>query len=136
MFTSYPDGESVDQTLYRSMIGSLMYLTASRPDIVFAICQCARHHDNPKLSHLITIKRIFRYLKGRPKLGLWYPKNREFDLYAFIDNYGGCDIDRKTASDGYQFLGDKRILCQCKKQQIVSTSTTEVGYVVVSACCS
>ncbi|KAI3700075.1 hypothetical protein L2E82_44690 [Cichorium intybus] len=90
-----PDGQSIDKTYYRSMIGSLMYLTASRPDIFLAVCQCAQHQANPKLSHLTDVKWIFRYLKGRPKLGLWYPKNREFDMYVFSDNnYGGCDIDR------------------------------------------
>ncbi|KAI3509079.1 hypothetical protein L1887_24105 [Cichorium endivia] len=137
LVSSDPDGEHVDQTHYRSLIGSLMYLTASRPDIVFAVCQCARHQANPKNSHLIAVKRIFRYLKGRPKLGLWYPKNCEFDLYAFSDsNYGGCDIDRKSTSAGCQFLGDRLISWQCKKQQTVSTSTVEAEYVAASACCS
>ncbi|KAI3518276.1 hypothetical protein L1887_06814 [Cichorium endivia] len=92
---------------------------------------------NPKLSHLIAVKRIFRYLKGRPKLGLCYPKNREFDLYAFFDsNYGVCDIDRRSTSVGCQFLGDRLISWQCKKQQTVSTSTAETEYVSALACCS
>ena len=116
LMSSNPDGEPVDQTLYRSMIGSQMYQTASRPDILFSIYQCARYQANPKLSHIFAVKRNFRYLKGRPKLGLWYPKNREFDLYAFADsNYGGCDIDRKFTSTGCQFLGDRLISWQCKK---------------------
>ncbi|KAI3767616.1 hypothetical protein L2E82_17880 [Cichorium intybus] len=124
LLSSDSDDQSVDQTYYRSMIGSLMYLTASRPDIVFAVCQCARYQANPKPSHLDAVKRIFRYLKGRPKFGLWYPKNREFDLYAFSDsNYGGCEIDRKSTSAGCQFLGDRLISWKCKKQQTVSTST-------------
>ncbi|KAI3494633.1 hypothetical protein L1887_40550 [Cichorium endivia] len=131
------DDKSVDQTYYRSMIGSLMYLTASRPDIFFAVCQCARYQANPKPSHLDAVKRIFRYLKGRQKFGLWYPKNREFDLYAFSDsNYGGCEIDRKSTSAGCQFLGDRLISWQCRKQQTVSTSTVEAEYVAASACCS
>ncbi|KAL4568024.1 hypothetical protein LXL04_023624 [Taraxacum kok-saghyz] len=137
LLNSDPDGESVDQTLYRSMIGSLMYLTASRPDVLFAVCQCARYQANPKTSHIIAVKRIFRYLKGRPKLGLWYPKNPEFNLYAFTDsNYGGCEFDRKSTSAGCQFLGDRLISWQCKKQQTVSTSTAEAEYVAASACCS
>ncbi|GJT66792.1 putative ribonuclease H-like domain-containing protein [Tanacetum coccineum] len=74
------DGEEVDVYLYRSMIGSLMYLTSSRPDIMFAVCACARYQVNPKVSHLHVVKRIFRYLKGQPKLGLWYPKDSPFDL--------------------------------------------------------
>jgi len=137
LLSADPEGEPVSQTEYRSMIGSLMYLTASRPDIMFAVCQCARYQANPKLSHLTAVKRIFRYLKARPKLGLWYPKNPEFDLYAFADsNYGGCDIDRKSTSAGCQFLGDRLISWQCKKQQTVSTSTAEAEYVAASACCS
>ena len=113
---SDPDGEPVDQTHYRSMIGSLMYLTASRPDILFAVCQCARYQANPKNSHLFAVKRIFRYLKGRPNLGIWYPKNPEFNLYSFTDsNYGGCEFHRKSTSAGCQFLGDRLISWQCKK---------------------
>ncbi|KAL4582814.1 hypothetical protein LXL04_007375 [Taraxacum kok-saghyz] len=137
LLNSDPDGEPVDQTLYRSMIGSLMYLTASRPDVLFAVCQCARYQANPKTSHIIAVKRIFRYLKGRPKLGLWYPKNPEFNLYAFTDsNYGGCEFDRKSTIAGCQFVGDRLISWQCKKQQTVSTSTAEAEYVAASACCS
>ncbi|KAI3740532.1 hypothetical protein L2E82_31000 [Cichorium intybus] len=84
---------------------------------------------NPKLSHLVAVKRIFRYLKGRPRLGLWYPKNHEFDLYAFADsNYGGRDIDRKSTSAGCQLLGDRLISWQCKKQQTVWTSTAKAEY--------
>ena len=75
-------GEAVDVHLYRSMIGSLMYLTSSRPDIMFAVCACARYQVSPKFSHLHAMKKIFRYLKGQPKLGLWYPKDSPFDLVA------------------------------------------------------
>ncbi|GJZ02697.1 putative ribonuclease H-like domain-containing protein [Tanacetum coccineum] len=85
------DGEDVDEHLYRSMIGSLMYLTSSRPDIMFAVCACARFQVNPKVSHLHAVKRIFRYLKGQPKLGLWYPKDSPFDLVAYTDSdYAGA----------------------------------------------
>ncbi|GJY01515.1 putative ribonuclease H-like domain-containing protein [Tanacetum coccineum] len=80
------DGEEVDVHMYRSMIGSLMYLTASRPDIMFAVCACARYQVNPKVSHLHVVKRIFRYLKGQPKLGLWYPKDSPFDLVSYTDS--------------------------------------------------
>ncbi|GJU64810.1 putative ribonuclease H-like domain-containing protein [Tanacetum coccineum] len=80
------DGEEVDVHMYRSMIGSLMYLTSSRPDIMFAVCACARYQVNPKVSHLHAVKRIFRYLKGQPKLGLWYPKDSPFDLVAYTDS--------------------------------------------------
>ncbi|GKA88119.1 putative ribonuclease H-like domain-containing protein [Tanacetum coccineum] len=91
------DGEDVDEHLYRSMIGSLMYLTSSRPDIMFAVCACARFQVNPKVLHLHAMKRIFRYLKGQPKLGLWYPKDSPFDLVAFTDsNYAGASLNRKS----------------------------------------
>ncbi|GJX70925.1 putative ribonuclease H-like domain-containing protein [Tanacetum coccineum] len=91
------DGEEVDVHLYRSMIGSLMYLTSSRPDIMFAVCACARYQVNPKVSHLHAVKRIFRYLKGQPKLGLWYPKDSPFDLVAYTDSdYARASLDRKV----------------------------------------
>nr|GFC21502.1 putative ribonuclease H-like domain-containing protein [Tanacetum cinerariifolium] len=84
-------GKDVELHLYRSMIGSLMYLNTSRPDIMFAVCACARHQVTPKECHLHAVKRIFSYLKGHPKLGLWYPKESLFDLVAYSDNnYGGA----------------------------------------------
>ncbi|GJT53825.1 hypothetical protein Tco_0988879, partial [Tanacetum coccineum] len=92
------DGEDVDEHLYRSMIGSLMYLTSSRPDIMFSVCACVRYQVNPKASHLYAVKRIFRYLKGQPKLSLWYPKDSPFDLVAYTDN----DYARATAKDEIQ----------------------------------
>ncbi|KAK9048587.1 hypothetical protein SSX86_032448 [Deinandra increscens subsp. villosa] len=128
------NGESVSEFHYRSMIGSLMYLTASRPDIMHAVCVCARYQANPKLSHLSAVKRIFRYLKGRPRLGLWYPKNTDFQLYAFTDSdYGGSDLDRKSTTGGCQYLGDRLISWQSKKQHTVSKSTAEAEYVAASA---
>ncbi|GKE96979.1 uncharacterized mitochondrial protein-like protein [Tanacetum coccineum] len=93
------DGEDVDEHLYRSMIGSLMYLTSLRPDIMFAVCACARFQVNPKSSHLHTVKRIFRYLKGQPKLGLWCPKDSPFDLVAYTaSDYAGASLDRKSTT--------------------------------------
>ncbi|GJQ91695.1 putative ribonuclease H-like domain-containing protein [Tanacetum coccineum] len=93
------EAEDVDVHLYRSMIGSLMYLTASRPDIMFAVCACARFQVTPKTSHLHAVKRIFRYLKGQPKLGLWYPRDSPFDLEAFSDSdYAGASLDRKSTT--------------------------------------
>ncbi|GJR90789.1 putative ribonuclease H-like domain-containing protein [Tanacetum coccineum] len=96
------EADSVDVHLYRSMIGSLMYLTASRPDIMFAVCACARFQVTPKMSHLHAVKRIFRYLKGQPKLGLWYPRDSPFDLEAFSDSdYAGASLDRKSTTGEY-----------------------------------
>ncbi|XP_022014917.1 uncharacterized mitochondrial protein AtMg00810-like [Helianthus annuus] len=104
------EGEAIDETLYRSMIGSLMYLTSSRPDIMFNVCQCARYQAAPKLSHLNAVKRIFRYLKDRLQLGLLYRRESPFDLCAFSDsNFGGTGRDMKSTSAGCQFLGDRLI---------------------------
>ncbi|GJS46669.1 hypothetical protein Tco_0596790 [Tanacetum coccineum] len=129
-------GKDVDLHLYRSIIGSVMYLTASRPDIMFAVCVCARHQVTPKECHLHAVKRIFRYLKGHPLLGLWYPKESPFDLVAYSDSdYDGDSHDRKSTTGGCQFLGRRLISWQCKKQTIVATSTTEAEYVAAASCC-
>nr|GEV82781.1 hypothetical protein [Tanacetum cinerariifolium] len=129
-------GKDVELYLYRPMIGSLMYLTASRPDIMFAVCACARHQVTPKECHLYAVKRIFRYLKGHPKLGLWYPKKYPFDLVAYSDNnYGGATQDRKSSTRGCQFLGRRLISWQCKKQTIVATFTTKAEYVADASGC-
>ncbi|GJR37776.1 putative ribonuclease H-like domain-containing protein [Tanacetum coccineum] len=114
--TNDKDGEDVDIHLYRSMIGSLMYLTSSRPDIIFSVCACSRFQVQPKVFHLNAIKRIFRYLKVRPKLGLWYPKDSPFILEAFSNSdYAGASLDRKCTTGGCQFLGSRLISWQRKK---------------------
>nr|GEV64288.1 putative ribonuclease H-like domain-containing protein [Tanacetum cinerariifolium] len=128
-------GKDVNIHLYRSMIGSLMYLTASRPDIMFAICACARHQVTPKECHLHAVKRIFRYLKGHPKLGLWDPKESPFDLVAYSDSdYDGATQDCKSTTGGCQFFSRRLISWQCKKQTIMATSTTEAEYVTAASC--
>ncbi|GJZ97799.1 uncharacterized mitochondrial protein-like protein [Tanacetum coccineum] len=120
---------------FGSMIGSLMYLTSSRPDIMFAMRACARYQVNLKVSHLHAVKRIFIYLKGQPKLGLWYPKDSPFDLVAYIDsNYAGASVDRKSTTGGCQFLRCRLISWQCKKQTVVTNSTPEAEYVAASSC--
>nr|GEX10019.1 putative ribonuclease H-like domain-containing protein [Tanacetum cinerariifolium] len=127
------DGEDVDVHIYRSMIDSLMYLTSSRPDIMFAVCICACFQVTPKASHLHAVKRIFRYLKGKQHLGLWYPKDSPFDLVAYSDSdYAGASLDRKSTTGGCQFLGCRLISWQCKKQTIVATSSTEAEYVAAA----
>ncbi|KAK1411626.1 hypothetical protein QVD17_38182 [Tagetes erecta] len=119
------------------MIGSLMYLTASRPDIMYAVCVCARYQSDPKESHLVAVKRIFRYLKGKPNLGLWYPYEGNFELYSYSDSdFGGCALDRKSTTGGCQFLGPRLVSWQCKKQTNVSVSTAEAEYIAASAGCS
>ncbi|GJY68530.1 putative ribonuclease H-like domain-containing protein [Tanacetum coccineum] len=122
------DGEEMDVHLYRSMIGSLMYM--------FTVCACERYQVNLKVSHLHAVKKIFRYLKGQPKLGLWYQKNSPFDLVAYTDSdYAGARIDRKSTTGGCQFLGCRLISLQCKKQTVVANSTTDAEYVAASSCC-
>ncbi|GJW29042.1 putative ribonuclease H-like domain-containing protein [Tanacetum coccineum] len=110
-------GKDVDLHLYRSMIGSLMYLTASRPDIMFVVCVCARHQVTPKECHLHAVKRIFRHLKGQPLLGLWYPKVSPFDLVAYSDSdYDGDNQDRKSTTVGCQFLGKR----DCYEKKLIN----------------
>ncbi|KAJ9545388.1 LOW QUALITY PROTEIN: hypothetical protein OSB04_025095 [Centaurea solstitialis] len=134
---SDPDGIAVDVTTYRGMIGSLMYLTASRPDIMFSTCLCARYQSKPKVSHLKAVKRIFRYLKGTVNLGLWYPKGSGYELTGYTDaDHGGCKLDRKSTSGHIQFLGDKLVSWASKKQNCVSLSTAEAEYVAAASCCS
>ncbi|KAK1429967.1 hypothetical protein QVD17_12353 [Tagetes erecta] len=134
--TSDDNGNLVDAHRYRSMIGSLMYLTASRPDITFAVCYCARFQANPKESHEKAVKRIFRYLKGSSRLGLWYPKGGNFDLHAFSDSdHAGCRINRKSVTGGCQYLGECLVSWQSRKQTTVSLSTGEAEYIAASSCC-
>ncbi|KAJ9546718.1 hypothetical protein OSB04_019261 [Centaurea solstitialis] len=127
------EGKSVDVTLYRGMIGSLFYLTASLPDIMYATCLCARYQADPKESHMKAVKRIFGYLKETPNLGFCYPGDSGFDLTAFLDSY---KIDRKSTTGGCQLLGGKLVSCTSKKQNSVSTSTAEAEYVAASSCCA
>nr|GEY27203.1 hypothetical protein [Tanacetum cinerariifolium] len=127
----------VDHTDYQSRIGSLMYVTSSRPDIMFATCMCARYQENLNEHHVSAVKRIFCYLKGTINLGLWYLKDFGFDLTAYSDaDHAGCHLDRKSTSGSVQFLGDKLVCWSCKKQNCVSISTTESEYVAVSSCCA
>ncbi|KAK1434274.1 hypothetical protein QVD17_00010 [Tagetes erecta] len=134
--TSDDNGYPVDAHRYRSMIGSLMYLTASRPDITFAMCYCACFQANPKESHEKAVKRIFRYLKGSSRLGLWYPKGGNFDLHSFSDSdHAGCRINRKSVTGGCQYLGECLVSWQSKKQTTVSLSTGEAEYIAASSCC-
>nr|GEV65153.1 hypothetical protein [Tanacetum cinerariifolium] len=132
-----PDGEDVDVHTYILMIGSLMYLTSSKPDIMFAVCACARFQVTRKASHLHAVKRIFRYLKGKPHLGLWYPKDSPLNLVAYSDSdYAGASLDRKSTTRGCQFLGYRLISWQCKKQTVVATLSTEAEYVAAASCCA
>ncbi|KAI3681772.1 hypothetical protein L6452_36576 [Arctium lappa] len=131
---SDPHGKEVNATIYRGMIGSLMYLTASRPDIMFSTFLCARFQAKPKESHLAAVKQIFRYLKGNADLGLWYPKETGFELTAYSDaDHAGNMLDRKSTSGHIQFLGDRLVSWASKKQNCMSTSTAEAEYVAAAS---
>jgi hypothetical protein len=129
--------KSVEQKVFRSMIGSLLYLYASRPDILLSVCMCARFQANPKECHLMAVKRIFRYLVHTPNLGLWYPKGSTFDLLGYSDSdYAGCKVDRKITIRTCQFLGRSLVSWSSKKQNSVALSIVEAEYVTAGACCA
>ncbi|GKA93286.1 hypothetical protein Tco_0815272 [Tanacetum coccineum] len=131
------NGNAVNKTQYKGMIESLMYPTASRPDIQFSTYLYARYQANPKESYLIAVKRICRYLKGTPSLGLWYPKCLGFDLKGYSDSdYAGCNMDRKSTSSACQLLGGKLVCWSAKKQQSVAMSSAEAEYVAATGCCA
>jgi hypothetical protein len=130
-------GKSVDQKAYRSMIGSLLYLCASRPDIMLSVFMCARYQSDTKECHLVAIKRILRYLVSTPCFGIWYPKGSTFDLVGYSDSdYAGCKVDRKSTSGTCQFLGRSVVSWSSKKQTSVALSTTKVEYVAAGQCCA
>nr|GFA19176.1 retrovirus-related Pol polyprotein from transposon TNT 1-94 [Tanacetum cinerariifolium] len=137
----FSDGKVVitleDLDLSFQQIGSLMYVTSSRPNIMFATCMCVRYQANPNEHHVSAIKRIFRYLKGTINLGLWYPKDYGFDLTTYLDaDHARCPLDRKSTFGSVQFLGDKLVCWSSKKQNYVSISIAESEYVAVSSCCA
>ncbi|GJV19012.1 hypothetical protein Tco_1368032 [Tanacetum coccineum] len=130
----------IDSECSRHMTRNMSYLTDFEEIdggyVAFGVCACARYQVNLKVSHLHAVKRIFRYLKGQLKLGLWYPKDSPFDLVAYTDSdYAGASLDRKSTTRGCQFRGCRLISWQCKKQTVVANSTTEAEYVVASSCC-
>ncbi|GJY23839.1 retrovirus-related pol polyprotein from transposon TNT 1-94 [Tanacetum coccineum] len=130
-------GEPVDQSDYFSKIGSLMYLTSSRPDLVQAVCYYARYQARPTQKHLKEVKRIFKYLKGTINMGLWYLKDSGFELTTFLDvDHAGCLDTRKSTSGRIQFLGDKLVSWMSKKQICTAMSSAEAEYVALSASCA
>nr|GEU30989.1 retrovirus-related Pol polyprotein from transposon TNT 1-94 [Tanacetum cinerariifolium] len=128
--------ESVDSTKYRGMIGSSLYLTASRPDIMFSVCLCARFQEAPKTSHLEAVKRIFQYIKGTTYLGLWYPKGTDIETVVYADsNHAGDYVDRKSTSSICTFVGCSFTSWFSKKQTALAISTTEAEYVSGKKAC-
>ncbi|GJZ37456.1 retrotransposon protein, putative, ty1-copia subclass, partial [Tanacetum coccineum] len=131
------EGKDADPSHYRGMIGTLLYLTASRPDLQFAICMCAWYQARPTEKHLNTVKRIFRYLKGTVNRGLWYPKDSSFALTAFADaDHAGCQDTRRSTSGSIQLLGDRLVSWSSKRQKSAAISSTEAEYIALSGCCA
>ncbi|GJT79206.1 retrovirus-related pol polyprotein from transposon TNT 1-94 [Tanacetum coccineum] len=130
-------GTPVDAALYRGMIRSLMYLTSSRPDLIYVVCLCSRYQAKPTEKHLNAVKRIFRYLKGTINMGLWYSKDTGMSLTAYADtDNAGCQDTRRSTSRSAQFLGDKLVSWSSKKQKSIAISSTEVEYIALSECCA
>nr|GEW63946.1 retrovirus-related Pol polyprotein from transposon TNT 1-94 [Tanacetum cinerariifolium] len=129
------EGKAVDPSHYRGMIGTLLYLTASRPDLQFAICMCARYQARPTEKHVHAVKRIFRYLCGTVNRGLWYSKDSSVALTAFADaDHAGCQDNRTSRS--VQFLGERLISWSSKRQKITAIFSTKAEYIAVSGCCA
>jgi hypothetical protein len=127
----------VDQRLYRSMIGSLLYITITRPDIMHVVGMVGRFQAAPKQSHLVAVKRIFKYLKGTLSYGLWYPRNQNFQLMTYSDaDWANYVDERKSTSGGAFFLGDSLVAWLSKKQSSIALSTTEAEYIAAAACCT
>ncbi|GJV30900.1 retrovirus-related pol polyprotein from transposon TNT 1-94 [Tanacetum coccineum] len=130
------EGKAVDPSHYRGMIGTLLYLIASRPDLQFAICMCARYQARPTEKHLNAVKRIFRYLKGTVHRGLWYPKDSSIALTAFADaDHAGCQDTRRSTSGSIQLLGDRLVSWSSKRQKSAAISSTEAEYIALSGTC-
>nr|GFA54557.1 retrovirus-related Pol polyprotein from transposon TNT 1-94 [Tanacetum cinerariifolium] len=133
----YKEGKSVDLSHYRGMIGTLFYLTASRPNLQFVICMCARYQARPTEKHVHAVKRIFRYLRGTVHRGLWYPKDSSVALTAFADaDHAGCQDTHRSTSGSVQFLGERLISWSSKRQKSAAISSTEAEYIALSGCCA
>ncbi|GJT21787.1 retrovirus-related pol polyprotein from transposon TNT 1-94 [Tanacetum coccineum] len=130
-------GTPFDATLYRGMIESLMYLTSSRPDLIYAVCLCARYQAKPTKKHLNVVNQIFRYQKGTINMGLWYPKDTGMSLTAYSDaDHTGCQDTRRGTSGSAQFLGDKLVSWSSKKQKSTAILSIEAEYIALFGCCA
>ncbi|GKE74767.1 retrovirus-related pol polyprotein from transposon TNT 1-94, partial [Tanacetum coccineum] len=128
-------GKAVDPTHYRGMVGTLMYLTSSRPDLVYAVCMCARYQAHPTEKHLHAVKRIFRYLRGTVNRGLWYSKDSAIALTAFTDaDNAGCQDTRRSTSGSMQLLGERLVSWSSKWQKSAVISSTKAEYIALSGC--
>jgi hypothetical protein len=130
-------GNMVDQKMYRSIIGSLLYVTASRPVVMFRVCMCARFQASSRESHLKATNKILRYLKHTQDVGLWYPKGAKFELIRYSNSdYAGCKVERRSTLGTCQLLGRSLVSWSYKKQNSVTLSTTEAEYIAAGSCCA
>ncbi|GJW45660.1 retrovirus-related pol polyprotein from transposon TNT 1-94 [Tanacetum coccineum] len=130
-------GKVIDPTRYRGMISTLMYLMSNRPDLVFAVCMCARYHAKPTEKHLHAVNRYFQYIRGTINMGMWYLKDSCIALTAFADaNHAGCQDTKKSTSGSMQLLGDRLVSWSSKKQKSIAISSTEAEYIALSGCCA
>ncbi|GJX60031.1 retrovirus-related pol polyprotein from transposon TNT 1-94 [Tanacetum coccineum] len=131
------EGKAVDPSHYRGMIGTLLYLIASRPDLQYFICMCARYQARPIEKHLNAVKRIFQYLKGTVNRGLWYLKDSSIALTSFSDaDHAGCQDTRHSTSGSMQFLGDIHVSWSSKRQKCIVIFNTKSEYIALSGCCA
>jgi hypothetical protein len=131
------DSPDVDQSSCRSMIGNLLYITSSHPNIMHVVGMVGRYQSAPKQSHLLVVKRIFIYLKETMNYGLWYPKNQNFQLLVYLDvDWANYMDERKSMSGSAFFLGDSLVAWLSKKKGSISLSITKVEYIVAATCCT
>nr|GEV97026.1 uncharacterized mitochondrial protein AtMg00810-like [Tanacetum cinerariifolium] len=130
-----PQGKAIDPIHYRAMVDTLMYLTASRPDLTFAVCMCARYQAKPTEKHLHAVKRIFEYLRGTVNKGLWYPKDSSIALTAYADSdHASCQNTRQSTSGSMQLLGERLVSWSSKRQKSAAISSTKAKYISLSGC--
>ncbi|GJS92280.1 hypothetical protein Tco_0774916 [Tanacetum coccineum] len=132
-----PQGKAVDPTHYRGMVGTLMYLTSNRPDLVYVVCMCAWYQARPTEKHLHAVKRIFQYLRGTVNRGLWYLKDSAIALTAIANaDHAGCQDTRRSISRSIQLLGNRLVMWLSKRQKSAAISSTDVEYITLSDCCA
>ena len=134
--TNDPSSESVDVTLYRSMIGCLLYLTPSHPDIAFSVGVCSRFQSNPKVSHLNAVKIIIKYVSGTCDYGLFHSKESNLSLAGSDSNWAGNADNRKSTTGGCFYVGANLVIWMSKKQNSISLSTAKAEYITAGSCCS
>ena len=135
--TKDDESKEVDQRLYRSIIGSLLYVTTSRLDVMQEVGQVARFQAAPKETHVLAMKRILRYLKGTTDFGLWYPKGNDLTLVSYTDaDWEGIIDDRKSTSGASFYLDDSLVSWLSKKQSLVSLSIAKTKYITIAMFCT